>query len=238
MVNDAVILNVDNLRQRLKGDLTCLFHPPKRGVHMMPCPLNCGSWWCPNSKVILSLIDHPSRAQGHVCRKQKKSYKERFSSGVYAIYSQAHIPSPNFSSEHHTSHPNYLLGFSMLPKRHLKFNVQNWMLGFSALYPLSNLLFPLSFLSLKIAPPSTQLPGPKRIFTVSTSPSHNPPLTISMASISWATIYSGLGHYKNLFTGFLASTLDPLPLLLAVRMTTLQSKSHHVPLLHSASDAS
>lgn len=125
MVNDAVILNVDNLRQRLKGDLTCLFHPPKRGVHMMPCPLNCGSWWCPNSKVILSLIDHPSRAQGHVCRKQKKSYKERFSSGVYAIYSQAHIPSPNFSSEHHTSHPNYLLGFSMLPKRHLKFNVQN-----------------------------------------------------------------------------------------------------------------
>lgn len=111
MVDNAVILNVDNLRQRLKGDLTCLFHPPKQGAHMMPCPLNCGSCWCPNSKVILSLMDHPSRAQGHVCRRQKKSYKERFSSGVYAIYPQAHMPSPNFSSEHHTSYPTTCLVF-------------------------------------------------------------------------------------------------------------------------------
>lgn len=170
MVGDAVILNVDNLRQRLKGDLTCLFHPPKQGAHMMPCPLNCGSWWCPNSKVILSLMDHPSRAQGHVCRKQKKSYKERFSSGVYVIYSQAHMPSSNFSSEHRTSYPTTCLVFPCECRK----GISNLMFKTecSASLPStpSNLLFPQSFLSLKMAPPFTQLPGPKRIFTVFSIP--------------------------------------------------------------------
>lgn len=108
---------------------------------------------------------------------------------------------------------NYLLDFSMwMSKRHLKFNVQNWTLGFSPLHPLSNLLFLQSFPVSENCTTIYPVTLAKKNLC-STSPSHNPSLTTSMASIGRATINFGLGPCKNLLTGLLASICDLLPLL-------------------------
>lgn len=105
-------------------------------------------------------------------------------------------------------------------KRHLKFNVQNWTLGFSPLHPLSNLLFLQSFPVSKNCTTIYPVTWAKKNLC-STSPSHNPSLTTSMACISRATINFGLGPCKNLLTGLLASLRDPLPLLFTQQLEWL-----------------